>query len=337
MGPFRSYCPLIAALLAVICADAQASTNRLSEIRSRGELICGIWPNVPGFAVAHGDIYAGFDIDICRAVAAAIFGNAAKVAFRAVANIEQFRQDNDIDLVARRLTWTLGREATSGMTFGPITFYDGQGLLVRKNRKITSIAQLAGDRLCVLNTEHQPETLFDYFKDYGRETQLILVENDVQAEAALRQNRCAAYSADISWLAAARSGFEHGVLRYDILPQVISKEPLAPMMRTEDSDLIRVVRWTVFAMLEAEELGVTSQNINQTAPSSRLRRFLNARPDAEVAPGGGAWVHAIIAGVGNYAEVFDRNLGSNSPIRLERGFNRLWIDGGLMYAPPLDR
>jgi general L-amino acid transport system substrate-binding protein len=337
MGPFRRYCPLVAGLLAVVCTDAQASTNRLSEIRRRGELICGIWPNVPGFAVAHGGTYAGFDIDICRAIAAAIFGNAAKVAFRAVANIEQFKHDTNVDLVARRLTWTLGRETTSGMTFGPITFYDGQGLLVRKNRKITSITQLAGDRLCVINTEHQPETLFDYFKDHGREAQLILVENDEQAEAALRQNRCAAYSADISWLAAARSGFERGVLRYDILPQVISKEPLAPMMRTEDSDLIRVVRWTVSAMLEAEELGVNSQNITNTAPSSRLQRFLNARPDADVAPGAGAWVHAIIAGVGNYGEVFDRNVGSNSPIKLERGFNRLWIDGGLMYSPPLDQ
>jgi general L-amino acid transport system substrate-binding protein len=337
MGPLRRCCPLVAALLVVVCIDARASNNRLSKIRDRGELICGIWPDVPGFAVAHDGIYTGLDIDICRAFAAAIFGNAAKVEFRAVANIEQFKQDNNIDLVARRLTWTLGREATSGITFGPITFYDGQSLLVRKNLKITSVAQLAGHPLCVLNGEHLPETLFDYFKDHGREAQLILVQNDDQAEAALSQNRCAAYSADISWLAAARSGFVHGVLRYDILPQVISKEPLAPIMRTEDSDLIRVVRWTVFAMLEAEELGVSSQNIDKTGSTLRLQRFLNVRPDADVAPGAGAWVHAIIAGVGNYGEVFDRNLGSKSPIRLERGFNRLWTDGGLMYAPPLDR
>lgn len=324
-------------LLGLASIDAQASSSRLADIRARGALNCGIWPQVPGFAVKHDEAYVGFDVDICRAVAAAILGDATKVRFVTLAHIEQFKQRNDIDLAARRLTWTLTREAATGVSFGPITFYDGQGFLAPKNSGIKSIAQLAGDPICVINMERHPETLLNFLRDSDREIQLMLVESDKEAEEGLRRNRCAAYSADISWLAAARASFMDGLARYEILPELISKEPLAPMMRGEDTELVQLVRWTIFAMLEAEELGITSRNVDTLkSSSSRVRRFLSIHPGGDgVALGPGDWVRAIIAGVGNYGEVFDRNLGQGSSIKLDRGANRLWINGGLMYAPPL--
>lgn len=323
-------------LLAVQCADAQSATNRLADIRSRGTLNCGTWPQVPGFAIRQGEAYAGFEIDICRAVAAAIFGDATKVSFVALAHVADFRQRNDVDLVARRLTWTPGREAATGMVFGPVTFYDGQGFLVPKSRGITSVSQLHADRICVIDMERHPQVLSDYLKDSGRTNEVVLVKSDKAAEEALLGKRCAAYSADVSWLAAARAGFADGLTKYEILPDVISKEPLAPLMRRGDVELVQLVQWTIFALIEAEELGVNSHNVGDPRPSSmRVRRFMSVHPGSVVALGAGDWVRAIIAAVGNYGEVFDRNLGAGSSIKLERGLNRLWIDGGLIYSPPL--
>jgi len=299
---------------------APAATDRLAEIRARGTLICGIWPHVPGFAMERGGRYTGFEVDVCRAVAAAIIGDADKVGFVPLASIAQFASRPDIDLAIRRLTWTLGREAASGTNFGPVVFYDGQGFLVPKDGGIHDIAQLAGERVCVIDQERHPETLDRYFRDNGRGVQLVPVASDSAAEQALRSHRCRAYSADLSWLAAARAGFPSGLARFDLLPGLISKEPLAPLLRAEDAGLLRLVRWTIYTLIEAEELGISSRNVG--VAGSRL-------PDARA--------RAIIAAVGNYGEVYDRNLGVGSPIRLDRGLNRLWNQGGLMYAPPLDR
>lgn len=329
---------LAACLLIGISSAEAADTSRLADIRARGTLNCGIWPYVPGFAIERDGRYAGFDIDICRAVAAAIFGDATKVGFVTLAHVKQFAERKDIDLVVRRLTWTPRRERAGGVVFGPIIYYDGQGFLVPKDGGIRNVSQLTGGRICVINMERHPETLYNYSRDSGREIRSVLVESDKDAEEAMRRDRCVAYSADISWLAAARSGFLNGLTRYEILPDQISKEPLAPLMRAEDTELVQLVRWTIFAMIEAEELGLSSQNINSMkSNSSRVRSFMGIHPGSRVALGAGDWVRAIIAGVGNYGEVFDRNLGADSSIKLERGLNRLWSDGGLVYAPPLDR
>jgi general L-amino acid transport system substrate-binding protein len=223
------------------------------------------------------------------------------------------------------------------MTFGPVTFYDGQGFLVPRESGIRGVSQLSGERICVIDAEHHPTTLHDYFEDRGQTVRLVLVESDAQAEDALRDKRCRAYSADISWLAAARYGFRDGVSRFEILPDSISKEPLAPLLRAQDTELVQLVRWTIFAMIEAEELGLDSHNIRaDRRRSSRVRAFLRIHPGSQVAPGARNWVTAIIAGVGNYGEMFDRNLGASSPIKLDRGLNRLWSQGGLLYAPPLE-
>jgi general L-amino acid transport system substrate-binding protein len=316
----------------------RSSTNRIAGIRSRNALTCGIWPHVEGFAIRHGETYVGLDVDICRAVAAAILGDPKRVKFVALGHIEQFRQRSDIDLVIRQLTWTLKREEAAGIVFGPVTFYDGQGFLVPRKRGISDIVQLPNKRICVMNMDDYPETLSTYFKESGLQIQLVLVKSDQEAEEALDRNLCGAYSADVSRLGAARAGLQDGQMRYNILSQVISKEPLAPMMRAEDTELLQLVRWTIYVMIEAEELGLTSRNISASNLGSlRVRRFLRVRPDSADTLDNAGWVRAIIAGVGNYGEVFERDLGAGSNVKLDRGLNRLWIKGGLMYAPPLDR
>jgi general L-amino acid transport system substrate-binding protein len=315
-----------------------AATTRLADIQARGTLNCGIWPYLPGFALEQQGHYVGLDVDICRAVAAAILGNATKVRFITLANVQQFAGRSDIDLAVRRLTWTLRRETASGMAFGPITFYDGQGFLVPRSSGIKRASQLMGERICVLNGERRPETVSNYFRDSGHDPEIILVDSDKEADEAMRGNRCRAYSADISWLGAARSRFTDGLAHYDILPDQISKEPLAPLMRAQDSELLQLVRWTIFSMIEAEELGLNSHNIDAgRSGSAEVRSFMRTHPDDRVALGAGDWVRAIITQVGNYGEMFDRNLGAGSDIKLDRGLNRLWDQGGLMYAPPLDR
>lgn len=312
--------------------------NRLASIQARGMLNCGIWPYVPGFAMRSAGREVGFDVDICRAVAAAIFGDPGKIRFIEVADLEQFAGRNDVDLAVRRLSWTLDRERAHHVAFGPVTFYDGQGFLLLAQSEISHAGELVGQRVCVLNRERHPANLISYFHDAGHDIQAVLVESDPEAEEALRSHRCRAYSADVSWLAAARSTFRDGVARYRILPDQISNEPLAPLVRATDIELLQVVRWTIFSMIQAEELGLDSHNIGSLeSSSSRVRSFLNVHPNSRVALGAGAWVRAIIAGVGNYAEVFDRNLGAHSPIQLDRGPNRLWTQGGLLYSPPLDR
>jgi general L-amino acid transport system substrate-binding protein len=314
-----------------------ATTHRVADIQARDTLNCGIWPYVQGFAIERGGEFVGFDVDICRAVAAAILGDATKVRFTTVASVGEFADGQDIDVAVRRLTWTLPREITGKVAFGPITFYDGQGFLVPKNNGIRSADQLFGQRVCVIDLERYAEHLHNYVQDSGHTVQIVLVENDREAEEALRANRCRAYSADFSWLAAARATFVDGTRRYAILADQISKEPLAPIVRADDTELLQVVRWTIFAMIEAEELGLNSRNIgNPPSSSSQLRSFLGIHPHVPVALGAGEWVRAIIAGVGNYGEVFDRNVGAGSSLKLDRGLNRLWNRGGLMYSPPLD-
>lgn len=335
MGPA---CYLVACLLLIGSLTAEAAgKNRLADIRTRGTLNCGVWPYVPGFATEHDGRYVGFDVDICRAIAAAILGDATKAGFVTLERVAEFAERKDIDLVIRRLTWSLGREMATGMVFGPITYYDGQGFLVPKNSGTKRISQLSGQRICVINMERHPQILYNHSRDSGSEFQLILVESDTQAEEAMRRGRCQAYSADISWLAAARASFRDGLTHYEILSDLISKEPLAPLMRVEDTELVQLVRWTIFAMIEAEELGLSSHNIDPIEwNSSRLRSFMRIHPGSGVALGAGDWTRAIIAGVGNYGQVFDRNLGPGSSLKLDRGLNRLWTHGGLMYAPPLD-
>ena len=327
---------LIAAVLSASCGG-RAPTSRLSRIRQRGFLVCGVFPGIAGFAqVDREGHYTGFDVDICRAVAAAILGSAERIRYEPVSSIEVFQRSNDIDIVSRRLTWSLRREGLH-VLFGPVTFYDGQGFLVPAHLQANRAADLAGVPVCVAEGSEHDVTLTAYFRRHEIGLDKVRVADGVAGGRALAEGRCQALSADVSELASVRTTMTNP-RGFRLLADRISQEPLAQLVREEDVDLFNVLRWTVFAMIDAEELGVTSANVSE----------MTARDDPDIArllgvsAGNGAalgldetWARHVIADVGNYGEVFERNLGMATPIAMERGLNALWTRGGLLFAPPL--
>jgi general L-amino acid transport system substrate-binding protein len=320
--------------LACFClAGGAARADRLEAIRTRGHITCGVLPGIAGFAVRNADgSYSGFDIDTCRAIAAAIFGKADRIKFVVADDVGIFRRDPEVDVVVRRLTWSLTRENPDGLMFGPITYYDGQGLLTRAG--MPDARALAGKAVCVEQGEGWVGNLSNYSKAQGLDLRPVVAPSRAAAIERFMSGACAAYSADKTLLASIRAGLPKPG-DYAILPDAFSKEPLAPLVRQADDRFFEIVRWTVFSLVEAEELGITSRNINEMRGSDSLdvRRFMG------IVPGNGkalglkeSWAADIVGATGNYGEVFARNLG---PLGLDRGLNRLWKEGGLMYAPPL--
>ena len=327
---------LIAAALSVSCGGG-LSASRVSRIRQRGFLVCGVFPGIAGFAqVDRENHYTGFDIDMCRAVAAAIAGSAARIRYEPVASLDLLQRRNDIDMVSRRLTWSLRREGMH-VLFGPVTFYDGQGFLVPERLHADGAAALAGVPVCVAAASEHDVTLTAYFRRHQIALEKVGVADGAAAGRALAEGRCQAFSADVSELASVRStmGNPRG---FRILADRISREPLAQLVRQEDVDLFNVLRWTVFAMIDAEERGISSANVSEMAASDdpEIGRLLGTSPGNGPALGlDEAWARRVIAEVGNYGEVFERNLGMSTPIAMERGLNALWTRGGLLFAPPL--
>jgi len=333
----RGFAAAFLLALAVLCCTQQAKAGRLEQIRARGYLDCGAYSGVAGFAIVKDGRYSGFDTDICRAVAAAIFGTPDKIKFTEVASVDTFRKTPALDMVVRRLTWTLSRESPLGLMFGPIVYYDEQGFLVPKSAGVTSARQLAGKRICVDQGEGWDGNLRRYSEASRLDLKSILVPSRAAGEERFFGGGCDAYSADKTMLGAIRADAPQPH-DFAILPEQISKEPLAPLVRQGDDRFFEVVRWTIFALIEAEELGITSRNIDEkrTSTDPDTKSLLGVTPGNGKALGlGEHWAADAIAAVGNYGELFDRNVGSASPIELERGLNRLWMDGGLMYAPPL--
>jgi len=324
-------------VLVAICLAPQAQAGRLEQIKARGYLGCGVFPGVAGFATVKDGHYSGFDTDICRAVAAAIFGTPDKIKFTEVATVDNFRKAGAVDMAVRRLTWTLTRESPLGLMFGPIVYYDGQGFLVPKSAGITSAKQLAGKRICVDPGEGWDGNLRRYSASNQLDLKSVLAPSRAAGEERLFGGQCDAYSADKTMLGAIRADAA-SPQDYAILPEQISKEPLAPLVRQGDDRFFEIVRWTVFALVEAEELGVTSKNIEEKRGSTDpdIRYLLGVTPSNGKALGlSEYWAADAIAAVGNYGELFERNVGAASGIGLERDLNRLWTNGGLMYAPPL--
>jgi general L-amino acid transport system substrate-binding protein len=321
--------------------QAAAQSSRLERIKARGELGCGIEGTFPGFAEqdARGR-YHGLDIDICRAVAAALFGVPDRVSFRPALAIEEFRQDDAVDLVSRRLTWELRREAALGLLFGPVTFHDGQGFLAPARLGVTGARQLPGHQVCVAGGTVFEVNLNEYAARQGLSFGKTIVESHhdhADIASRLADGRGTAYTGDVSDLGAIRARLPRPA-EFAILEDRISDEPLAPIVRERDVELFAVVRWTIFALIAAEALGITSANVDEKlgSPDLAVRRFLG------VVPGNGRalqlderWAYQVIKSVGNYGEIFERNLGQQSPIKLDRGRNRLFRDGGLMWAPPM--
>jgi general L-amino acid transport system substrate-binding protein len=298
--------------------------------------VCGVAPGVAGFAQVDGQgRYRGLDIDVCRAISAAIFGTPDTVRYERASSVEQFQQTPDIDLVSRRLTWSLQREGM-GLLFGPVTFYDGQGFLVPGKLQAQQIVQLSNVPVCVTAGGLSESNLTIYFRSHKLALQKRLIQAS-QVEAELSAGHCAAYTADVSELGSLRTAMQKPG-DYRILAEQISREPLAQLVRNTDVDLFGVLRWTIFAMISAEELGVTSGNVAQMAKSADpdVRRLLGVTPGNGKALGlDEAWAYNVIKTVGNYGEVYERNVGMGSPIKLPRGVNALGSSGGLMFAPPL--
>src|SRR6185295_6738048 len=288
-----------AAMLAASCSGRTAS-SRLDRIRQRGFLVCGVFPGIAGFAqVDRNGRYSGFDIDVCRAVAAAVAGSAERIRFEPVATLDLLRQSSDIDLVSRRLTWSLRREGL-GVLFGPVTFYDGQGFLVAGDLRVDSAAGLAGVPICVVENSEHDVSLIAYFRRHQISLSRVGVADGAAAGRAIVEGRCHAFSADVSELASVRSTMPAPhALR--ILPDHITSEPLAPLVRREDVDLFDVLRWTIFAMITAEELGVTSANVGEMVKSENpdVGRLLGTVPGNGAALGlDEAWARRVLAEVG---------------------------------------
>ena len=330
---------LVAAIVAALGSPLGATqgVDRLDSIRKRGHVSCGVLPEVPGFSsVDASGRYSGLDVDMCRALAVAILGDPAKVRFVRTDTVQEFLKAPDIDVVSRRLTWNLSREGRSGLRFGPVMFYDGQGFMVPRRSKITSPRQLAGVRVCVEAMSENEFHLGPYVRATRLPIQQVLLEPGTSIAEAFRTGRCQALTADVTLLGAIRSRFERPD-DFAILPDMISKEPLAQVVRREDGLFFDVLRWTIFALINAEELGITSANVDEKLKSDdpAVQKLLG------VMPGNGAaiglreqWAYDIVKTLGNYGELFDRNGGIGSPIKLQRGLTRLWTAGGLMWAPP---
>jgi general L-amino acid transport system substrate-binding protein len=325
-------------LILFFCVAATLhAQSRLDVVRKRGTLVCGVTPGVHGFAAVDASgRYSGLDVDVCRALAAAILGTADRVRFVDAGTVDAFLRSKDVDLVSRRLTWTLQREGL-GLLFGPVTFYDGQGFMVPRGRKVKVPRDLANARICIVPGTVTDYNLNTYFQSRGLSFQKVSLRSHDQVEGEFAAGRCDALTADLSELGSIRSRMAKRDV-FEILPELISKEPMAPIVRQGDERFFNVLRWTVFALIAAEELGITSANVTAKSGSDDLdvKRFLG------VVPGNGralgldeAWAANVIKAVGNYGEIFERNVGKQSPIGFDRGLNGLWTAGGLMYAPLL--
>ena len=336
-------------LLCGVAACAQASdgpetivpVTRLSRIQQRGALNCGVEAVVPGFVeVDSAGRYRGLDVDICRALAAAIVGSADNIRFIATATIADFRANDEIDLVSRRLTWELQREAPLGILFGPVTFYDGQTFLVSPSLRARAAEDLAGHDVCVAGGTVFESRLTSLFAGRHLPLRKVIVDSAHQYDdiaQALATGRCPAYTGDESDLGVIRSRLR-SLGSFLILPTHISKEPLAPLVREDDTTLFNAMKWTIFALIEAEELKVTAANVDamRASPDVDVQRLLGVVPGNGKALGlDELWAARAISAVGNYGEMFERNVGTGSAVRLERGLNRLQRDGGLMFAMPL--
>jgi general L-amino acid transport system substrate-binding protein len=328
----------LAILLILLCLTAAgAKAGRLEAIKARGHLTCGVLPGVVGFAVLKPDgSYSGFDIDTCRAIAAAIFGTSDKVKFLQADDVGIFKRQPEVDVVIRRLTWALSRENPLGLMFGPITYYDGQGLMVPSAGAANAEA-LAGKPVCVEQGEGWAGNLVRYSQMRDLDLKPVVIADRADAVQRFLAGSCAAYSADKTMLASIRAGLPHPA-DYTILQDEFSKEPLAPLVRQGDDRFFEIVRWSIFALIEAEELHITSSNITIFAISQNpdSQHFLGLAPGSGMALGlDEGWARNVVKAVGNYGEMFARNLGPDTAVKLDRGRNRLWTDGGLMYAPPL--
>ncbi|WP_237216846.1 amino acid ABC transporter substrate-binding protein [Falsiroseomonas oryziterrae] len=330
---------------ALLTAPALAQTMAppgptLTATRAKGVVDCGAHPGAPGFGVTDSrGTYVGLEADTCRAVAAAIFGDGNRVRFTVVTSAARLPalQSGQIDLLPRTTTWTQSRDTANGLNFTAVTFYDGQGFLVRRSLNLQRATQLDGASICVTSGTTNELNLADWARSNRVSIRPVVFEQNDETRIAYESGRCDAFSTDASQLAGIRSALPRPN-EHVVLPDIISKEPLAPAVRHGDDQWFDIVRWTIYALIEAEELGVTQANVDEMLRSERpeIRRLLGVSGDHGPFMGlDRRWAYNAIKAVGNYGEIFERHLGRNTPIGLSRGLNDLWTRGGLMYAPPV--
>ena len=331
---------IVAAGLVGVAGTAYAGKD-LDAIKARGSLICGVSTGVAGFAAADSQgKWTGIDVDVCRAVAAAIFGDADKVKFVPTTAQQRFTalQSGEVDLLVRTTTYTLTRDTALGFDFTGINYYDGQGFMVNKKLGVKSAKELNGATVCVQPGTTTELNLADYFRANKMTFKPVVIEKIEEVRAAFFAGRCDVFTTDASGLYATRAANAPTPDDYIILPEIISKEPLGPVVRHGDNQFADIVRWAFYAMVEAEEYGITSKNVDEMLKSDNpsIKRILGVTPGMGKALGvDEKWVYNIVKQVGNYGEVFDRTVGMGSPLKIARGQNALWTQGGLQYAPPI--
>lgn len=331
---------ILGALAATGISGGLAQADVLDDVRARDELSCGVNAGLAGFAApdANGN-WTGFDVAFCKAVAAVVLGDPSKVRFAPtdLASRFQLLADGDVDLLVRNSTWTFSRDTSLGLEFAGVNYYDGQGFMVRKALGVTSVKELDDVAICVQSGSTSAQNLSDYFRTNGMTLKPVDVESDAEGERRYTAGDCEAYTTDASGLAATRAAFADPE-NHIVLPEIISKEPLGPVVRQDEGRWADVVRWTLYALIAAEEYGVTSKNIEELIKSSanpEVQRLLGVTDDLGAMLGlDEAWARRAIQAGGNYGEIFAANIGEQTPIGLSRGLNAQWTQGGLMYAPP---
>ena len=328
--------------------------STLKRVKERGYIICGTYPDFPGFseqkefetplAERKSKIWIGFDVEICRSIAAAVFGNERAIQYIGVNGRTRFERliDGSIDVLSAATTWTFSRDVEKKLEYIATTYYDGQGFIVRKNLGVSSAKQLHGAKVCYSTTSTAAQNIKDFFEYYEIRYVPVPIQPDQNVQEMYMEGNCDMYGTDRSGLASDRLSFKDPD-NHIILPEIISKEPLGPVVKYGDQQWADIVRWTVFVLFLAEELGITSENIdnfsNHKNPS--IQRFMGER-NGEDYPNLGIklgldekWAQNIIKNLGNYEEIYERNVGENTPLGLDRGLNKNYIHGGLLYAPPL--
>ena len=331
---------LAAVVLAVAPGAVSAQQRTFDAVKQRGQLSCGVHTGLPGFGAAdERGVWSGLDVDYCRAVAVAVLGDPGKVRFVPTTPKERFAalQSREVDMLARSTTWTIARDSSAGFSFVGVNYYDGQGFLVKKSLGVKVGKELGGATVCVQTGTTTELNLADFFRTNKLSYKPVVFEKVDEALRAYAANRCDAYTTDASGLYSVRLQLANPN-DHVVLPNVISKEPLGPLVRQDDFQWFTIVKWVHFALLNAEELGVTKANVEEMLGSANpeIKRLLGKEGDFGKGLGlDNAWAYRIVKELGNYGEIFERNVGAGSRLKIDRGLNRLWTRGGLQYAPPI--
>ncbi|WP_293661208.1 amino acid ABC transporter substrate-binding protein [Rhodoferax sp. OV413] len=341
MKNVKTLAAIVAAWGAMVAMPAYAGKT-LDAIKARDQVVCGVNTGLAGFGAADSNgKWTGLDVDVCRAVAAAVLGSGDKVKYVPLNAQARFTalQSGEIDVLSRNTTFTLTRDASLGLSQTAVTYYDGQGFMVPVKSKLKSAKQLKGQTVCVQSGTTTEKNLTDFSKANGLNIKPIVFEKLEAAESAYFAGRCVSYTTDASGLASTRNKVAKNPAEHMILPELISKEPLGPMVRRGDDEWTAIVKWTIYGLLEAEEYGVTADNVDDlkaNSPDPVIGRLLGSKEDTGKLLGlDKDWLARAIKTTGNYGEMFERNVGPKSPLQLPRGLNNLWSKGGVQYAPPI--